>query len=378
MKINKTLTALIAGASIGMSGQAFAIGTAADTSITNQATLTFDVGGVQQDVEVDDAVFTVDNKIDLSLAWNDITATTAVPKEDNVVISYKLHNAGNNTQSYVLTYSHEATDGTTIGAYTTDYQTGAATPASLPASPGYSYTLYQETGVTSGLQTSGLDLDTVLGSDQTGDIAPAALVADLSDDSKATIIYLVVDNVPAASFDTDILGFSLTATTHKSGAGAAEVNDTASNDLEGVSEAVFADPDFDGFETAQSALEIVTAKLSLTKEVVVVSDPINSTTNPKAIPGATLRYTLTTTNEGRAAADAVTVSEDLTLDDANNINLSDLDTSTIANLSVTDSDSATVIGTFQSSGKLDVVYNTIPAGDITTQTRTITFEIDLK
>ncbi len=385
MKINKTLTALIAGASLGLSGQAMAIGTSASTIITNQATLDFKVGGLDQTQEVNSATFKVDNKIDLSISWNDVTAPTAVPNEDGVVIGYKLYNAGNNSQSYMLTASHETTEGTTIGAYSTEYQNGAVTPVPFPASPGYTYSFYQETNTTSGLQTTGTP-DTLLGTSQTGDITPAALTTDLTDDLKATIIYMLVDNVPAGAFDEDILGFTLRATTHKPSVGLIEENDIADTDILGTVQNVFADASTNGFESAQSAIDVVTAKLTLDKSVEVIEDPINGTlvggNKPKAIPGATLRYTLIAKNVGRAGATEVTVNEDLTLSDTNNVNLADLDLTSITGLDTgtgpTAADSATLVADFISTGKLNVVYNSIPAGDVTEQTRTITFDIDIK
>jgi uncharacterized repeat protein (TIGR01451 family) len=50
-----------------------------------------------------------------------------------------------------------------------------------------------------------------------------------------------------------------------------------------------------------------TATLTVVKTSTIVSDPINGTTNPKAIPGAVVRYTVTITNTGTAAVDASTV-----------------------------------------------------------------------
>lgn len=43
--------------------------------------------------------------------------------------------------------------------------------------------------------------------------------------------------------------------------------------------------------------------LSMTKTTAVQSDPINSTTNPKAVPGAVLRYTITVQNDATSSAD---------------------------------------------------------------------------
>jgi len=41
--------------------------------------------------------------------------------------------------------------------------------------------------------------------------------------------------------------------------------------------------------------------------VQTISDPIEGTTNPKAIPGAVMQYTVVVTNQGKGASDANTV-----------------------------------------------------------------------
>lgn len=49
------------------------------------------------------------------------------------------------------------------------------------------------------------------------------------------------------------------------------------------------------------------AQLSVTKVSSVIADPVNGTTNPKAIPGATVEYLITVTNTGTDAADTDSV-----------------------------------------------------------------------
>ena len=49
------------------------------------------------------------------------------------------------------------------------------------------------------------------------------------------------------------------------------------------------------------------ATLTALKTSVVISDPTNGTTDPKAVPGAIVRYTITVTNTGTLAVDANTV-----------------------------------------------------------------------
>lgn len=52
----------------------------------------------------------------------------------------------------------------------------------------------------------------------------------------------------------------------------------------------------------------VAPNLVFTKEILTISDPINAV-NPKAIPGATVRYTLTVDNTGGGTAEAVSVTD---------------------------------------------------------------------
>ena len=56
---------------------------------------------------------------------------------------------------------------------------------------------------------------------------------------------------------------------------------------------------------------VQTAALTITKTSRVVMDPFNGTTDPKAIPGATIEYTVRIDNAGPATATSVTVTDDL-------------------------------------------------------------------
>lgn len=53
------------------------------------------------------------------------------------------------------------------------------------------------------------------------------------------------------------------------------------------------------------------ANLLIAKTSSIVSDPVNGTTNPKGIPGATMRYCLLVTNGGSATATAIYVADPL-------------------------------------------------------------------
>ena len=54
-----------------------------------------------------------------------------------------------------------------------------------------------------------------------------------------------------------------------------------------------------------------TANLVITKASSVISDPTNGTTDPKAIPGATMRYCILVTNNGSGTATGITVTDPL-------------------------------------------------------------------
>lgn len=59
--------------------------------------------------------------------------------------------------------------------------------------------------------------------------------------------------------------------------------------------------------TITNSAKAATATLTITKRSSIVSDPINGTTNPKAIPGAVIKYTITVTNTGTLPVDSSSV-----------------------------------------------------------------------
>jgi len=104
MKINKTLTALIAGASLGLSGQAMAANTEAGQNIDNSVTLDYFVSGVAQSQENATSTFKVDNKIDMTLTRN--TGVTGIVPGSTILYSFKLANDGNLDQLFTFDVDH--------------------------------------------------------------------------------------------------------------------------------------------------------------------------------------------------------------------------------------------------------------------------------
>jgi len=96
----------------------------------------------------------------------------------------------------------------------------------------------------------------------------------------ASITVLIVYNIPPGT----------------AGGDSATVVSTASSDLQPLSRATVTD----------TISAVAAPVLEVTKDLVTVSDPVNLTTNPKAIPGAVIEYLVTVKNSGDGVVDADT------------------------------------------------------------------------
>ena len=65
------------------------------------------------------------------------------------------------------------------------------------------------------------------------------------------------------------------------------------------------------WNVADMPFSVAGATLTVSKTSSVVSDPVNGATNPKAIPGAVMRYCILVTNSGPAAAATVSITDTL-------------------------------------------------------------------
>ena len=67
----------------------------------------------------------------------------------------------------------------------------------------------------------------------------------------------------------------------------------------------------DAAHSARNTYTVTTAVLSVAKTVITVCDPANGTTNPKNIPGAVARWTITIANSGAVSATLSQISDAL-------------------------------------------------------------------
>lgn len=281
---------------------AHAAGTAAGQPIANRATVNYEVSGVPQTLiesspagnstagagNGTDTSFVVDNRVNLTVVTTDATYVTVSPASTAQILTYTVTNTGNRTQDYALS-----------AAASTDPFGGAD---NFDAS---TVQVFVESGVTPGYQA--LE-DT------------ATFIDELAADASATVY--IVSDIPAVQVTGDIAAYALIATTHDAGAAGlgALTAETAGPDTAGI-DVVFgdaananvpADTARDGEGSDRSAYQVSAAALTVTKTSAVYSDPFNSTTNPKAIPGAVITYTVTVANAaGGSNATNVTITDDL-------------------------------------------------------------------
>ena len=302
---------LLAATTLVTALPARAAGTVAGTSIANRATVNYAVGGVAQPQigssptgnssgAGTDTTFLVDNKVNLSVLETNAAGANTSPGLTtagiaNAVAVFKLTNTGNNPQGYTFAVT-QPVGGTVFSSDTFDMLntkavvSGAACSTASTTTPTYN---------------SGTDT--------------ATTVPTLSPD---TCVYVIVlGDTPNGLVNGAAATVQLTATTVVANTLAA-LTQTVGADNPNAVDVVFADPagSAGGAHATQTAGDgkafdydqyiVVAPSLTVTKTSAVVSDPINNTTNPKAIPGATLQYTITVANAvAGAAAAAVTIAD---------------------------------------------------------------------
>jgi uncharacterized repeat protein (TIGR01451 family) len=332
MKINKTLTALIAGASLGLSGQAFAAGTLASTAVSNVATLSYTVNLSAVPSTSSQADFSVDAKVDLSLS-SDNTPSADAGATTN--LEYTITNTGNSTQFFKL--DSDGSDVFKLSVGDTVIVDGV-----LQLAPDAIVTFYLEQAVS----------DTAAD----GSTESYNVNARVSDAAGTYLAESTADkNASQTTLDDTFLVF-------------AEATTDSALPLSGGTTR-------DGGFTAQGDITVSAPVLTGTKTVVVKDDGLGGTT-PFAIPGATVTYTIVINSTGTKDATGVTFTDDL------NTNAPDLDFTTISNIVVLDNaDAALTVTTDYTVTNDGTAAGIISLGlpDITTGEKlTVSFDIDIK
>lgn len=278
---------------------AFAAGTNAGDSISNQATLTYEVGTVTRSATSDNdddatnginaTLLTVDNRVDLTMTGGN---KTVIPASTSQILVFTVENTGNEDQGYDL-----------------DLFAGSGAEDQFDMSNVRVYLDADKSG-------------TVNGTEAVYNTAGLINIADVPANAGAnsTIQILVVADTPAVATDGQTAAYTLKANTLNAGTNVQTTATAGANTALSV-DVVLADNDAgagvggssdgstNGDFLATGTYTVQAASIAVKKEVAVISDPINGATNPKAIPGAILRYTITVTNSGASAASNVVLTD---------------------------------------------------------------------
>jgi hypothetical protein len=269
---------------------AFAAGTTAGTQVINAVTLDYKVGGIDQNQVTASDTFTVDRKVNLSVAEVGTTATSVTPGQTAAVTTFTVSNASNAALDFALAVS-QPSGGTAAHGGTDNFNVSGVKT-------------YADTN-TNGSYDPGTDVE-------------ITYLDQVAADTSRTVFVLA--DVPLGRATNDVAGVRLSATAAEATAASslgATVTQTTGANTSGV-DTVFADTATngnvarDGIHFADDDYVVLAASLTATKTSRVISDPFNGTTLPKMIPGAVVEYCIAVANAaGSATATGINITDDV-------------------------------------------------------------------
>jgi uncharacterized repeat protein (TIGR01451 family) len=334
---------------------ALAAATAAGTTVSNTASINFTVNGVPQTAQNSNtATFLVDRSINLTVVEQDASLITVVPGQTAAVTTFVVTNNSNSTEDFRLSAVNSA-NGTVALTGTDNFDTTGLS-------------IFVESGATAGYQVA---QDT------------ATFIDELGPGQSKTVY--VVANIPASQVDNDVGVVALTATAAQSTDGTGQYvatagslasdavqTNTGSGDVSTFVDTVFADAAGatdaakDGKSSSLDGFKVVTAAIAVIKSSTVISDPVNGTSNPKALPGAVIEYCLVVNNTGSASATGIVLSDAIpanTTYSAGTIKVNSTGTSSACNAGT----GTAVVDTGDANGD----FNVTAAGSITVKDATL-------
>ncbi|MFM5916579.1 MAG: hypothetical protein ACKOOL_03485 [Novosphingobium sp.] len=292
MSINRQLLGTVSAGALAIlaADPAQASGTAAGSTITNTVTVNYQVGSVAQTATGASNTFTVDRKVNLTVAEVGTTTTTVSPGQTAAVTTFTVTNTSNATLDFALTAAQQTG--------------GAGAHSNTDTFDVTNVKIYVDTNA-NGTYDAGTDTQ-------------VTYLDELAADASKTVF--VVADIPLSLTTGSVAAVTLTATGREGGTASSQgvaLTETTGANTAGM-DTVFADTagatdaNRDAAYSAKDDYTVLAAALTITKLSTVISDPINGTTNPKAIPGATIEYCITVNNAaGSATATSVAISDPL-------------------------------------------------------------------
>jgi len=275
--------------------QAQAAGTAAGSTVTNSVTVNYSIGTSPQTATAT-AAFTVDRKIDVVVAEVGNTDTTVLPGATQQVTTFTVTNASNDTLDFGLSVGQPTTGTGPRGQNDTFNATSVA--------------IYRESDGTAGFSAT----------DALVTYLDGLVPTSTADPTLGIQTVYVVATIPGTVVNNDLAVVTLTAQARDgstNGTEGAILVETTGADTAGVDN-VFADgdgpaaddgPARDGKHSDDDAYIASVTMISLEKARRLISDPINTTTNPKFIPGAVVEYCILAYNPGNNPVTGIAVDD---------------------------------------------------------------------
>jgi uncharacterized repeat protein (TIGR01451 family) len=256
------------------------------TGVSNTASLKYQVNGTDIDETSNTVEFLVDRKVIFSVTDNQTgTDPVVVTAGEDAVTVYTIQNDSNAPISFELpvpptgtTYSYvDPTDGSTVITVT------SSTTGSDLIIP-----------LTTGDATTPVTVDVTV-------TVAVADDADSGDQIFTPLNIVAVEPATNATIGGGVTAGDQIVATESSEAWDEDVIQTIT-----IGDLLNADGVSVELDNTQEFV-VAASDIALVKSVAILSDPVNGTTNPKAIPGAVVEYTLTVTNSGLVAASDVIV-----------------------------------------------------------------------
>jgi hypothetical protein len=297
-----------------LQGQAMAAGTTAGTDINNKAILNFSVGGsVQTPVESSPTgnltpgvnngavtTFKVDRRLNLIVATNNTAPVSVALGNNDMITSFKVTNSTNDAIDVLLSNISGMPNASTgaTGVDDADFINGACTIHldALGATPAIA-------------RLSNVAADAIVPVYVKCSVQPLTALSPQTYaawNNRVNVVSLVGQAAIAgggAAYTQDT-GADVAATVQNvfgdEAGGNGGVAGAAGTSNGGAGNAT--DAYRDGKHSANSAYKIIMPILTVTKTETLVCDPLNGVTNPKRIPGALVRYSITVSNDVAALA----------------------------------------------------------------------------
>jgi uncharacterized repeat protein (TIGR01451 family) len=277
----RTAAALGAFALAFAGAPAHAVGTQAGTPVNNTATVQFSIGNVQQSVQSNQTSFVVDRVVNFTVSTSDATFVDVTPGQTTAFVTFLLSHAGNGSQGFRLTATNAAAGTSVFGSP----DNADVTSLAVYVAPNDSAVFVPSAPTSNGYVLGNLD-----------SVAPAA--------TAVTRRVVVLVSAPTTLTAAQIAGVQLQAQGAVAGTNGATLETASANaDVQDQVDVVIATAG--NAASSLSALRVSAPTVAVAKSSIVVSDPVNNTSNPKAIPGAIVEYRIQASNTGNAAAQQV-------------------------------------------------------------------------